>query len=420
MLNYKTQSVINITGLALGFAAFALAGYWYMWEHSFDTFHPEWGRTYTITTSGSFKTSTGEDGEINQLHESDAKILISLPFVEKSTRLWNVSWGAIKVGDKQERLYGYRIDSAFFSVFQSHFLEGNVYKIPYNNEYVVITRSAAMKLFGTIKCIGEALKQDNMSDLKVAAVIEDYPGNTELMFNILFLSSDDKTKNPRGRSICFVTLNSEKNKESFKEIVRNHKSVAIDPYGIDQPQQWKFNLRSLPELHFSCNHSLNERFRNIEILFWAGFLLLLCALMNNLALFLGQQQYKLKKNITYISLGANQINLFIRYLLCLMAPVLLGYVMALVILELFYPLFNDFTTIQSGANTLTAGNTRSMEFGTLLMESAKYTGVYLATYLLLALFPIIHFIRFSTGGSRNGSPALIRRILITGQIEKYT
>ena len=38
MRNYKTQSIINITGLAIGFTAFALAGYWYLWEHSFDTF----------------------------------------------------------------------------------------------------------------------------------------------------------------------------------------------------------------------------------------------------------------------------------------------------------------------------------------------------------------------------------------------
>ena len=30
MRNYKTQSVINITGLAIGFTAFALAGYWYL------------------------------------------------------------------------------------------------------------------------------------------------------------------------------------------------------------------------------------------------------------------------------------------------------------------------------------------------------------------------------------------------------
>ena len=409
------QSVINITGLAIGFSAFALAGYWNLWEHSFDTFHPEWERTYAITTSGLSKTSTGEDSEINQLHESDANILISHPFVEKSCIIQRIGGTNIEVGGNQERLYGYKVDSTFFSVFHSGFLEGNVYRIPYNNEYVVLTRSSAMKLFGSVKCVGEVIKISDSRNVKVAAVMKDYPGNTEFLFNILYLS-DDRKYNNRGRAISFVVLNSGENEKSFGEIVRNHKSVAVDPYGMDQPQQWKFNLRSLPELHFSCNYSLNERFRNIDILFCTGFLLLLCALMNNLVLFLGQQQYKLKKNITYISLGANRTNLFIRYLLNLMIPVLISYLLALVILEIVYPLFNEFTTIKSEANTILAGYIRSMEFGILLMESAKYTVIYIAVYILLAVFPIMHFIRNSTNSSGNVSAILIRRILIAGQI----
>ena len=183
-----------------------------------------------------------------------------------------------------------------------------------------------------------------------------------------------------------------------------------------QTQLWKFNLRSLPEVHFTCNFALKERFRNIDILFWTGFLLLLCALMSNLVLFLGQQQYKLKKNITFITLGANRVYLFIRYILSLMIPILISYLLALAILELVYPLFNDFTAIGSGANSVKSGIIQRMEFGALLTESAKYTGIYLAVYLLLALIPIIHFIRRSTGRSRNNSSVFIRRILIAGQI----
>jgi ABC-type transport system, involved in lipoprotein release, permease component len=475
MRNYKTQSVINITGLAIGFTAFALAGYWYLWEHSFDTFHPQWERTYAITTSGLSKISTGEEKEINQLHESDvqvlmsnsfvekscliqnwnpmievgnkperfygykvdstffpvfhsgflveinqlhesdAKVLMSHPFVEKSCQIQMFGGASVEVGGKQERLYGYKVDSTFFSVFHSDFLEGNVYKISYNNEYVVLTRSLAMQLFGSVKCVGEVIKIGNSPNVKVAAVMEDYPGNTELLFNILLLS-DDRKYNPRGRATSFVVLNSGKDEVPFGEIVRNHKSLANDPSGTDLPQRWKYNLRSLPELHFLCNQSLNERFRNINILFWTGFLLLLCALMNNLVLFIGQQQYKLKKNITYISLGAKRTYLFIRYLLNLMVPVLISYLLALVILEIVYPMFNDFTTIRSEANTILAGYIRSMEFGILLMESAKYTVIYIAAYLLLSLFPIMHFIRNSVNSSGNGSSVHIRRILIAGQI----
>lgn len=37
---HKAQNVISILGIAIGFTAFLLGGYWYYLEHSFDTFHP--------------------------------------------------------------------------------------------------------------------------------------------------------------------------------------------------------------------------------------------------------------------------------------------------------------------------------------------------------------------------------------------
>lgn len=415
LLKYRSQSVINVVGLAIGFMAFALAGYWYQWEHRFDTFHPEWKRTYAITTTGASKTSTGADSEMNQLHKSDAQVLVTQPQVEKVCKMWRAG-ATIALEERQESLYGYQVDSVFFSVFQAVFLEGNVHKIPYNNEYVVLTRSAAMRLFGTVECIGKVLKPEKQSELKVAAVIADYPGNTELIFNMLVLSSEDRLENNRGRSICYVVLKSPQMAASFEKVVSQHKSVAVDPRGMDQPQRWTFNLRTLPELHFTCNQSLSDRFRNITILFWTGFLLLLCALMNNLALFIGQQQYKLKKNIAYVSLGARPIQRFTQYIVQLLLPVLFGYLLGLVLLELIYPLFDDFTTIRAGAETTIAGSIRHMERGRLFAGSALQIVLYLLVYLLLACIPIGYFVRYTADRSQRGSSAWFRRLLIVGQI----
>lgn len=33
LLKYRTQSIISIIGLAIGFTAFILGGYWLWWEH---------------------------------------------------------------------------------------------------------------------------------------------------------------------------------------------------------------------------------------------------------------------------------------------------------------------------------------------------------------------------------------------------
>lgn len=39
LLKYKSQSVISIVGLAVGFTCFALATLWIRYEQTYDTFH---------------------------------------------------------------------------------------------------------------------------------------------------------------------------------------------------------------------------------------------------------------------------------------------------------------------------------------------------------------------------------------------
>ncbi len=70
-VKYKTQSVISIIGLAIGFTAFVLGGYWLWWETHFDNFHPDSDRLYCLTTTGLVKKATGADADLDQLHIND-------------------------------------------------------------------------------------------------------------------------------------------------------------------------------------------------------------------------------------------------------------------------------------------------------------------------------------------------------------
>ena len=39
LLKYKTQSIISVLGLAVGFTCFALSAIWIHYEMTYDTFH---------------------------------------------------------------------------------------------------------------------------------------------------------------------------------------------------------------------------------------------------------------------------------------------------------------------------------------------------------------------------------------------
>ena len=410
---YKTQSVINILGLSVGFAAFFFAVYWHQWEHSFDTFHPEWEKTYAITTTGLFKTSTDEEGEINQLHKSDAEVLTSFPEVSKVSKIRDY-WGLIKTKDNREvRITGYKVDSTFFSLFQANFIEGNIHKIPFNEEYVVLAHKMALRLFGTTQCVGEVISISEDVQYKVSGVMADYPGNTEFMFNMLVLTSGDNLNNNMGRSTYFIQVHRKNDAIALKEKIESHKSIAVDPYSIVQPQRWQFHLRSLPEVHFTCNHSLAERFRNIDILYWSGLLLLICVLMNNLVLFIGQQQYKLKNNITYFSMGAEYVSIVCKYVVLLLIPVFIALLLSLVIIESIFPKFDNFTTIR---DIVTAVVKNSMNSKDLLFQGMINTSICIILYLLISLIPIFYLVNSSKTKSKNYSFAFFRRLLIVGQI----
>ena len=39
LIKYKTQSIVSIVGLAIGFTCFALSALWIRYEMTYDTFH---------------------------------------------------------------------------------------------------------------------------------------------------------------------------------------------------------------------------------------------------------------------------------------------------------------------------------------------------------------------------------------------
>ena len=49
---YKTQSIISIVGLAVGFVCLALSSVWVRWENTFDDFHPGADRMYLVWDKG--------------------------------------------------------------------------------------------------------------------------------------------------------------------------------------------------------------------------------------------------------------------------------------------------------------------------------------------------------------------------------
>ena len=120
LLKYRTQSIVSIIGLAVGFTAFILGGYWLWWETHFDNFHPEADRLYCLTTEGLVKRANGTQSDLDQLHINDREELFKLlPEIEASCSFNHLSF-TLKQDNEAINLHGMESEQSFFDLFLKH------------------------------------------------------------------------------------------------------------------------------------------------------------------------------------------------------------------------------------------------------------------------------------------------------------
>ena len=342
LLKYKTQSIISILGLAIGFAAFILGGYWLWWETHFDTFHPEADRLYCLTTEGLVRRANGTNADLDQLHVNDrAGVFRLLPEIEASCSFNNLSC-TIKLGNENVDIHGMESDTSFFTLFRADFIAGTYKGSAPDGSTVILTRQTAQRLFGTADCIGKELVLDEQTRPTVAGVVRDYPNNTDLLFQFLLI----RTPRPNNveRMKTYVRLQKSADVSAVRIKLAGYKSLATNRYRNNELENWKIHLLSASEVHLNCHPELTDRIRNIHILALAGMMAFLSALINLLVLFIGQQQRKQQKNRTYSCLGASRRSMILKGFTELALPMLTAFLMAICLIEVIYPFYSSYTS----------------------------------------------------------------------------
>lgn len=404
LLKYKTQCVISIAGLAIGFTAFILAGYWYSWEHSFDTFHEHSNRTYALTTSGILEARGARHADLNQLHEEAQNYIVNLPEVEAYCMTDRVSY----MNEGSERAWhGMKVDSSFFQLFECELLEGSYQGNAYDDNSVILTRSMARHLFGDEPCVGK-LFETMYKDFTVVGVMQDYPGNTNFNFEYLQLGSP-QYKGSIKRLPTYIRLKDNVNEQSVRDKIASYR-LSLDDNRLNTYSEWRFNLCPLPDIHVTCSPHLDTRFRNIEILAVAGLLMFISALMNLLVLFISRQHVKSRYNSLYQTIGESTSGLVGKGLVELFFSLLITFIVSMAILELIYPLYSNYTRVDHYG--IFESFVQYMSKDGLMSSAVSTFWISAVLFLLISIAPLSLLIKkkFNKGTSSLSS------LLITGQV----
>ena len=404
LIRYKWQNIVCILGLTIGFSAFILGGYWWYWEHHFDSFHPNGKHTFGITTTGISKASDGSPTELNQIHGDDLNwMLENIPEIEKYS---HTDWTSSRFTneEKEINIVGLKVDSLFFSIFFSDFINGSHKYAPYDGSCIVLTERAALKYLGKTDCVGEIFPAGNK---KIVGVIKNYPANSSFRFEYLSLLSSNY--NNQGRTTFYVQLNRNANVKDIREKIENHKSVA-KPRIPSGEENWSFNLRTLPEIHLNCRPELQSRFRNINLLAIAGLLGLISSLMNHLVLFIGLQQKRLGRNKTFKSMGASVSYFFTKNFIDLFIPLVFALLLSFLLIKSIFPYYQSYT--QWRGYGVYENYISNPEINTMLYSAFKWIGIVVVLFLMAGSVIIMGLL----GKAGKQTPLILRRSLIVVQV----
>ena len=358
----KVYSFINIAGLSLGLAAAMLIILYVKDEVSYDRFQTNIANSYRITF-----TMLNKDGGIEHRdgitgYFQGPRFTANVPGIQSFVRLQSGGVDIEKGTDvtSEEML---KVDSSFFSVFSFPLLSGNPKTCLSNPYSVVLSEDEAKKQFGTTDAVGKTLMLRNDSTFvpySVTAVAKRCPQNSSIKFDILLPfrpSAEDLQSGENWFNFflnTFVVLDPkanvatvEKQMQQFydrdsKEAVK----MLTEKYGpvIGKTQ---YGLQPYAAMHLSKDFPPNAGLTDASnpvysyILSGIALFILLIACINFINLTVARSLKRAKEIGIRKVVGGNRRQLMIQFLgesfiLCLIA-----FVMALAIVKLVLPVFND-------------------------------------------------------------------------------
>jgi len=197
----KGYSIINVSGLAVGLACCALMMLWVHHEKSYDRFHVNGDSIYRVIKETSPGGKTMLDARTP--FPLGPTILAKVPEIQAICRFQGYEGRDLKYGDKVitlDRNFG-TADPSFFEIFSFPLLQGDPKTALAGPDAIILTESAARKIFGTEDPMGKVLtKPGHRGNYRVTGVMKDMPENSHIKVDSLVAIAYDAPNHDVGEN----------------------------------------------------------------------------------------------------------------------------------------------------------------------------------------------------------------------------
>jgi len=415
----KVYSAINIIGLATAIAACILIFLFVFYENSFDSMHHR--NLYRLNS-----VEKNADTKTTQKYAStEFSVAMTLkdefPEVVQYTRVDERSQYEMTYGEK--RVYfsqTFFVDTSFLHLFDFPLLEGDRHTALQKPNSIVLTASAARKLFGSEDPIGRTVSHFGEDTLlfKVTGILKDVPGNSQLQFD--GLQSINTIYKPewmtQGHGVTtYIELAPQANVAALEKKL----PAYLKKYRMSGSQQLSYNLFFLPlkDIHANAVDIQDEQVnfqkfdkRYTYLLIVIGLLVLIIASINFMNLSTARSAERGKEVGIRKSIGASRLQLGIQFLGESVTMALISLVIALGLVNLMLPYAEQLSGRDLGPLLLShPGLLVAVFLGTILL--GLLSGLYPAIYL--SSFQPVKVLKGVADIGKNRSS--FRNILVVGQ-----
>lgn len=413
----KLYSAINIFGLTVGLAACLLIGIYISHELSYDKFNANADRIVRATME------YAEAGTVNKIATTGTKVgpqfKRTFPGIEEYVRTF-ISHNVVKTGDKifdePRILYA---DDAFFKIFSFKLIEGDAATALDAPDKIVITKSMSRKYFGNEDAINKTLTSGG-KDLRVSAVIEDVPQNSQIKFDFAtqFLNLGNGVSEETWWTANWITYFLLREKSSIPQLQQQVNNYMQSPSvrkeaGLEGNAYLLYHLEPLTRVHlysslagFEPNGSISYIYMFLVI----GLLILIIACANYTNLATAQSSGRSGEIGMRKVMGASKANVFMQFIGESSVITFIAAALAFLLAILLIPYFNNVT----GKHFIPEDLLKPTPVAALILFSllvSFFAGLYPA--LVLSGTQIMGVLK--KGFSFTGGNNILRKTLIVAQ-----
>ena len=353
----KLYTLVNLLGLATGLACFVLIGLYVVHERSFDRFVPHAERVYRVV--GEIEMEGQGEHSSSMVFGLGPTLYHDHPeLIERYCRWFDFQdpQHSLKVGDSlsTQKLFTeaglYLVDSTVFEMFGYPLKVGDPRTALARPGSIVLSEALAKKYFGDADPMGQMMKWDGAMDVQVTGILGEIPRNSHIHFEglvsmgtILQYWKNIETRNWVWNPCwTYVRL---KDGVGKAEVDRIFPAFIQKYYPDFLKDQIGHELQPLLGIHLTSKLDFemhqNGDSGSVNILWVIGFFIILLAGVNFMNLATARSAYRAREVGVRKSAGATRGQLITQFLLESMFMSVVAALLALVLIKLLMPAFNE-------------------------------------------------------------------------------